>query len=107
MEILDFISRLKHDNIDLSITGSNLEVSFDGQEIPETLINEIKIRKFEIIDFLNRMNNAREMPIPKAPGQSSYIMSPGQRRTWVLSQFEEGNIAYNMPVVCIFEGRLD
>ena len=37
----------------------------------------------------------------------SYVMSSAQRRLWVLSQFEGGNIAYNMPGVYIFEGNLD
>jgi amino acid adenylation domain-containing protein len=36
-----------------------------------------------------------------------YPLSSSQRRLWVLSQFEESNIAYNMPGVYVFEGNLD
>jgi tyrocidine synthetase-3 len=39
--------------------------------------------------------------------QADYALSSSQRRLWVLSQFEEGNVAYNMPGVHLFEGNLD
>ncbi|HPI00339.1 MAG TPA: condensation domain-containing protein, partial [Chitinophagaceae bacterium] len=45
--------------------------------------------------------------IPLAAEQTSYSLSSAQRRLWILSQFEEGNIAYNMPGVYVFEGDLD
>ena len=45
--------------------------------------------------------------IPQSSLFESYVMSSAQRRLWVLSQFEGGNIAYNMPGVYIFEGNLD
>lgn len=45
--------------------------------------------------------------IESIPFQSSYELSPAQRRIWVLSQFEEGNAAYNMPGVYVFEGELN
>jgi amino acid adenylation domain-containing protein len=44
--------------------------------------------------------------IPKLTEQSSYILSSSQRRLWLLSQFEGGNIAYNMPSVFELEGNL-
>ncbi|HEY0065824.1 MAG TPA: MupA/Atu3671 family FMN-dependent luciferase-like monooxygenase [Flavisolibacter sp.] len=45
--------------------------------------------------------------IPKAPEMDGYPLSSSQRRSWILSQFEEANAAYNMPGVYIFEGDLD
>jgi amino acid adenylation domain-containing protein len=45
--------------------------------------------------------------IPPVKLQSCYGLSSSQRRLWVLSQFEEGNIAYNMPGTYVFEGNLD
>jgi NRPS condensation-like uncharacterized protein len=45
--------------------------------------------------------------IPIAEVQESYPLSSSQRRLWVLSQFEEGNVAYNMPGVYEFNGTLD
>ncbi|WP_207622442.1 non-ribosomal peptide synthetase [Niastella koreensis] len=45
--------------------------------------------------------------IPQAPVQDSYVLSSSQRRLWVLSQFEEGNVAYNVPGAYLFEGLLN
>jgi amino acid adenylation domain-containing protein/non-ribosomal peptide synthase protein (TIGR01720 family) len=45
--------------------------------------------------------------IPVAPVQQEYVMSSSQRRLWLLAQAEEGNVAYNMPAVYVFEGHLN
>ncbi|NIG57755.1 non-ribosomal peptide synthetase, partial [Chitinophaga sp. Cy-1792] len=45
--------------------------------------------------------------IAAAPEQASYPLSSSQRRLWVLSQFEEGSVAYNMPGVYTLTGALD
>ncbi len=36
-------------------------------------------------------------PITPAPAQDSYPLSTAQQRLWILSQFEEASVAYNMP----------
>ena len=41
------------------------------------------------------------------PVQAHYALSSAQRRLWVLSQFAEGNVAYNLPGIYVFEGTLD
>ena len=46
-------------------------------------------------------------PIQPLAVQPYYPLSSSQRRLWVLSQFGEANIAYNMPGVYVFEGVLD
>nr|WP_295873271.1 non-ribosomal peptide synthase/polyketide synthase [uncultured Chitinophaga sp.] len=45
--------------------------------------------------------------IAPAPVQEAYALSSAQRRLWVLSQFEGGSVAYNMPGVYCFEGELN
>ncbi|WP_217607379.1 condensation domain-containing protein, partial [Chitinophaga sp. GbtcB8] len=45
--------------------------------------------------------------IPVTGSKPAYELSAAQRRLWVLSQFEEGNLAYNMPGTYVFEGNLD
>ncbi|QNK61912.1 amino acid adenylation domain-containing protein [Pedobacter sp. PAMC26386] len=39
--------------------------------------------------------------------QADYVLSSAQRRLWVLSQFEEGSIAYNIPGTYEFSGELN
>ncbi|WP_184190840.1 non-ribosomal peptide synthetase, partial [Chryseobacterium defluvii] len=45
-------------------------------------------------------------PIPQAPEEDSYPLTPSQHRLWVLSQLEGGSQAYNMPAVVILRGEL-
>jgi len=45
--------------------------------------------------------------IVKLPEQPSYELSDGQRRMWVLSQFEEVSAAYNTPAAFYIQGTLD
>ena len=45
--------------------------------------------------------------IPKAAESAHYPLSYAQKRLWVLSQFEGGNVAYNITSVFKFTGKLD
>ncbi|HEY8919155.1 MAG TPA: condensation domain-containing protein, partial [Chitinophaga sp.] len=45
--------------------------------------------------------------IPAAAPQAAYPLSSSQRRLWILSQFEGGSTAYNVPAVYVFEGALN
>ncbi|MET4143133.1 amino acid adenylation domain-containing protein, partial [Pedobacter sp. UYP1] len=44
--------------------------------------------------------------IPQVEPQADYPLSSSQYRLWILSQFTESSIAYNMPGVFVFEGVL-
>ncbi|GAA0894239.1 hypothetical protein GCM10009122_39190 [Fulvivirga kasyanovii] len=45
--------------------------------------------------------------IPLVGSQEYYELSHAQKRIWVLDQFEENQIAYNIPGAYILEGKLD
>ncbi|WP_440069314.1 amino acid adenylation domain-containing protein [Tenacibaculum discolor] len=45
--------------------------------------------------------------IPKTEGLSYYPLSSSQKRLWILSQFDEVNVAYNMPIALEFKGELN
>ena len=47
------------------------------------------------------------MEIANVQESTSYPLSSAQYRLWILSQFKEGNIAYNMPGIYEFEGHLN
>ncbi len=42
-----------------------------------------------------------------AISKPNYVVSHAQKRIWVLSQFEEASVAYNMPYPLVIEGALD
>ncbi|WP_202704553.1 condensation domain-containing protein, partial [Flavobacterium sp. UGB4466] len=47
------------------------------------------------------------VPIEKAIDQASYPISDAQRRLWVLSQFEGGSSAYNIPGSTYLRGIIE
>ncbi|MFT5822223.1 MAG: amino acid adenylation domain-containing protein [Crocinitomix sp.] len=48
-------------------------------------------------EFIKAANATTFIQIDAVKKEESYPISDGQRRLWVLSQFEEASIAYNMP----------
>lgn len=44
--------------------------------------------------------------IPRAEELPFYPLSSSQKRLWILSQFDEVNVAYNMPIALEFKGEL-
>ena len=106
MDIRSFIKHLKQKGIDISLEDNELEIGFDGDALPDDLLNEIKGNKSRIIAFLREINGEEAFSIPVIPTQESYPVSSSQRRMWVLSQFADANVAYNETFAFIFEGVL-
>ncbi|OQP54217.1 hypothetical protein A4H97_22225 [Niastella yeongjuensis] len=107
MEIINLINRLQSNDIALSLSGNDLEISFDGDDLPAVVLEEIKINKAAIVDFLKKATGGKERSIPAVADQESYPVSSSQKRLWIVSQFEETSRAYNMPGVYVFEGNVD
>ncbi|MET4143128.1 amino acid adenylation domain-containing protein, partial [Pedobacter sp. UYP1] len=61
----------------------------------------------ELGRLIDRSQGAVFTAIPQVALQADYPLSSSQRRLWILSQFTEGSIAYNMPGVFVFGGVLD
>lgn len=57
--------------------------------------------------LIGQATGAKYMQITNATSAESYPLSSSQRRLWILSQFAEGNTAYNMPGVFELEGDLN
>ncbi|WP_299315823.1 non-ribosomal peptide synthetase [uncultured Aquimarina sp.] len=50
---------------------------------------------------------SKSISIPKAQKQDSYRLTSSQQRLWVLSQFDEGSVAYNIPGVYQLKGNVN
>lgn len=107
MDIISLINRLKSSDITLSLSGNDLEINFEGDDLPAAVLSEIKINKSGIVDFLKKTAGGREALIPVAPEQPGYPVSSSQKRLWIVSQFEETSRAYNLPGVYVFEGNMN
>jgi tyrocidine synthetase III len=108
----ELLKEINDHNILLEVINGELKVFAGGADINPSIISKIRERKTELVQFLlaneqSGFEASFKINIPVTPAATSYPLSSSQRRLWVLSQFEEGNLAYNMPGACIFEGQLD
>lgn len=103
------LKKLKENNISISLDNADLKVKFNGKSLPKEIIAEMKEKKQLIIEYLSNLNQVKETEINPAPLSSdgAYPVTSAQRRLWVLSQFEEGSIAYNMRGGYILTGSLN
>ncbi|MVT11424.1 non-ribosomal peptide synthetase [Chitinophaga tropicalis] len=107
MNIIHLIRDFKDSGIDISLYGEDLKISVEGDMPAEDVLQKLRASKAAIIDFLKKVQSGTSTDIPVTPKQESYPLSSSQRRLWILSQFEESSMAYNMPGVYIFEGELN
>ena len=91
----------------LSLNGEHIRIEAADQ-LDESLLTQIRLNKEELLAYLKK-NNSRTAfnHIIATPSQPHYPLSSAQRRLWTLSQLEEGNRAYNLPGVYVFEGELN
>lgn len=99
MSITDFIKKINDKGININVIGKDLNVIAQKGAIDNEILIEIKKYKQDLLRML-------QTPIPKAAVKESYELTPSQKRFWVLSQFEGGNLAYNIPMILEFEGNL-
>lgn len=106
--MIEFITILNNNNINVQLKGEELEVSFDEEEIDVTLLQEIKDKKSELIDYFKKyVNQSEYQKITPAKKQQSYSLSNAQKRLWIISQMEGGSVAHNLPDFIQFDGNFD
>ncbi|RBL90281.1 non-ribosomal peptide synthetase [Chitinophaga flava] len=102
--IIDQLIKL---NIHIHVQGNDLKISGSQENITPEIIQLIREHKAGLLEFLQSINKQSDAGISPAAFQEDYPLSSSQHRLWVLSQFPEGSVAYNMPGVYQFEGNLD
>ncbi len=113
MNIVYKIKEYKELGILFELNNNNqLDIHAPKGVLTETIISDIKIHKEAILAFyLNISNTASSIsidykPIEAVAKQDFYDLSNAQRRLWIMDQFGENSITYNMPVSFILEGEL-
>jgi len=96
------------------IGGHSLKATRLASEVYKTFEVQLALKELfshavleEQACLIEQSSKATFINIPVTRSQPAYDLSAAQRRLWVLSQFEEGNLAYNMPGTYVFEGNLD
>jgi amino acid adenylation domain-containing protein len=100
--ILPLLTRLKTKNVTISLddSGENLRLMGDLKSLSAEDKADLKWAKDEFITFFKEQIQGG-MTIQPAQKQINYPISDAQRRIWVLSQFKDGSVAYNMPQTII------
>ncbi|HTI07200.1 MAG TPA: condensation domain-containing protein, partial [Puia sp.] len=106
------LKAIRENNILLELVDGKLSIFAAESFLSPELIAEIEENKLALTQLLldntqNGVNDSFDPGIPVAPPSHDYPLSSTQRRLWVLSQFKDASIAYNIPGVYTFEGDLD
>lgn len=103
------IDKLLDLNIGLELLDQDsLKIHTGGASIPPALLEELKLHKADIISYLKTLRQEDDFRhIPNVSQQDSYALSAAQKRLWILSQFHDANVGYNIPGAYMFEGNLD
>jgi amino acid adenylation domain-containing protein len=104
-DILKLLRLLKDQDARLSLEAGVLKLNISTGKLTDEISHLVKIHNDELIDLLNQKN--RIVGISNVSTNINYSLSSAQRRLWVLSQFEEGNVAYNMPANIVLDGSYD
>jgi amino acid adenylation domain-containing protein/non-ribosomal peptide synthase protein (TIGR01720 family) len=107
-DIKAIVKELRSANVRLSVNNGNIEIESLPGEMSNDVLAKIRANKEGLIQYFSRNTGAPGFSRIKPVEESeSYLLSSAQRRLWVLSQFEESNITFNIPRVYTFEGALN
>ncbi|MFC4634977.1 condensation domain-containing protein [Dokdonia ponticola] len=103
------INKLRTLDVKMDIINDRLDIQAAKGVIDTSLIEEIKLHKDALIDFVkvHKSDNGAYFDIKSIDKQEHYPLSSAQRRLWILSQFEDQSIAYNMPSQTVLTGGCD
>jgi amino acid adenylation domain-containing protein/non-ribosomal peptide synthase protein (TIGR01720 family) len=103
---------VKDDFFDLG--GHSLKITRLASQIHKEFNVRLELKELfevtvleDLAQLIGQSSKTSFATIEPVEPQESYAISSSQRRLWVLSQFEDANIAYNMTGVYVFRGNLD
>ena len=92
-DVLPLISRLKKLDIGIELVDDQLKLNAPEGVLTSGIISELKDKKAEIIDFLQKRFQKRVVfkPIEPSEKKQYYHLSSAQKRLYILQQVEVGN----------------
>ncbi|NOQ70383.1 MAG: amino acid adenylation domain-containing protein [Crocinitomix sp.] len=109
MKAIEIITKLKAFKVVPKLENDQLKLVGDVKTLPQSVIDEVKLNKADLIAFLSESSESAagiEL-ISKCENAAYYPLSNAQQRIWILSQFDGGNEAYNIPEIFHFKGNVN
>ena len=100
--VKDFLLKILKKGVQISLNETEDRIRVVGNtgsltEEDKTNITHYKEDLIKLLRLNSRQDKNAMVEIPKIQDSTSYEISDAQRRLWILSQFEDGLLAYNMP----------
>jgi amino acid adenylation domain-containing protein len=109
MRIDEYITSLrKNNNIIITCQNEELKIKAAQESLSKDLIDDIRARKTEILEFFRAANKkSKPVAIKPAGKKNCYRLSSAQKRLYFLYEFDRTSLAYNLPRIIKLEGLLD
>ena len=109
MDIANLLKQIRHNGIDVKLSGEHLELIFHKENVDESVIEQVKENKQNILDYLKSITTTNQVAqIPLTVEKGIYDITSSQLRFWILCQMDEAiNRAYNLPLILQLKGKLD
>ncbi len=108
MNLTELIRRLSAAQISIKLVNDEqLELATTDESVPNELLQEIKLRKADLIQFLKETTSSTDALIPRTPERTWYETSNAQQRLWMVEKIENPQGAYNISSLQQLEGRID
>lgn len=104
--IHEFLAELDRKQIKFKIEGQQLRVRASKQALTPTVMEQLRLRKDEILAFLRRQP-AKEAGLQAVVRPAVLPLSYAQERLWFLAQMEGPSATYNIPFALRLCGVLD
>jgi amino acid adenylation domain-containing protein len=105
--ILDIIRDLQGYRVQVKAPEGQLKLVGETSKLPKELIQLVRDHKAELLEFLEEAARQTKFEsIPKIEEAADYELSNAQRRVWLLSQFDGGDVAYNIVSSIFMKGPL-
>jgi amino acid adenylation domain-containing protein len=97
-DVYDLLKELKNLGARIYAIDDKIKLDIKEGSLTSEISERIKYYRDDILTLIGETSKKSEfVQIEKLEAKESYPISDAQRRLWVLSQFEEGSLAYNMP----------
>jgi amino acid adenylation domain-containing protein/non-ribosomal peptide synthase protein (TIGR01720 family) len=104
--MIDLLKKVTDNGILLKLQDNELKLFTEVDDIDDDILQEIRENKEAIISYLKDNQEEQDLTeIQRIHEQESYPVSNAQKRLWVLGQYPDALIAYNMPYSMHLKGN--